>query len=84
MSIWSQRSALIQQRTSPGKFDDLAEKSEKDSVSNFLTKAGAQLTPVADEQRPWNPSIQQGTSLRKFDDLAEKSEIAIRYRIFVN
>ena len=39
MSIWSQRSASIQQRTSRRKFDELAEKSEKDSVSNFLTKA---------------------------------------------
>ena len=43
MSIWSQRSALIQRRTSPLKFDDLAEKSEKSSVSNFSTKAQAVL-----------------------------------------
>ena len=38
MSIWTQKSALIQLRTSPLKFDDLAEKSEKSSVSNFQTK----------------------------------------------
>ena len=39
MSIWTQKSALIQLRTSPLKFDDLAENSEKSSVSNFSTKA---------------------------------------------
>ena len=38
MSIWTQKSALIQLRTSLLKFDDLAEKSEKNSVSNFSTK----------------------------------------------
>ena len=38
MSIWTQKSALIQLRTSLLKFDDLAEKSEKSSVSNFSTK----------------------------------------------
>ena len=40
MSIWTQKSALIQLRTSLLKFDDLAEKSEKSSVSNFSTKVG--------------------------------------------
>ena len=35
MSIWLQKSALIELRTSPLKFDDLAEKSEKDSVPNL-------------------------------------------------
>ena len=39
MSIWTQKSALIQLRTSLLKFDDLAEKSEQDSISNLLTKA---------------------------------------------
>ena len=38
MSIWTQKSALIQLRTSLLKFDDLAEKSEKSSLSNFSTK----------------------------------------------
>ena len=38
MSIWTQKSALIQLRTSLLKFDDLAEKSEKSSVSNFSTE----------------------------------------------
>ena len=38
MSIWTQKSASIQKRTSPLKFDDSAEKSEKSSVSNFSTK----------------------------------------------
>ena len=41
MSIWTQKSALIQLRTSLLKFDDLAEKSERSSVSNFSTKARA-------------------------------------------
>ena len=36
MSIWTQKSALIQ--LSPLKFDELAERSEKSSVSNFSTK----------------------------------------------
>ena len=39
MSIWTQKSASIQKRTSPLKFDDSAEKSEKSSVSNLSTKA---------------------------------------------
>ena len=39
MSIWTQKSASIQKRTSPPKFDDSAEKSEKSSVSNLSTKA---------------------------------------------
>ena len=38
MSIWTQKSALIQLRTSLLKFDDLAEKYEKSSVSNFSSK----------------------------------------------
>ena len=38
MSIWTQKSASIQKRTSPLKFDDSAEKSEKSSVSNLSTK----------------------------------------------
>ena len=41
MSIWTQKSALIQLRTSLLKFDDLAGKSEKSSVSNFSTKVSA-------------------------------------------
>ena len=40
MSIWLQNFALIQPRTSPLKFDHLAEKSEKDSVSNLAPKLG--------------------------------------------
>ena len=38
MSIWTQKSALIQLRTSLLKFDDLAENFERSSVSNFSTK----------------------------------------------
>ena len=38
MSIWTQKSALIQLRTSLLKFDDMAEKFENSSVSNFSTK----------------------------------------------
>ena len=33
MRIWTQKSASIQKRTSPLKFDNFAEKSEKDTVS---------------------------------------------------
>ena len=39
MSIWLQNFASIQPRTSPVKFDHLAEKSEKDTVSNLAPKA---------------------------------------------
>ena len=64
MSIWSQKSALIQKRKSVLKFDDLAEKSEKDSISNFRTKekdedaapsgsrASQSLQPDDDEKVP--------------------------------
>ena len=38
MSIWTQKSALIQLKTSLLKFDDLAEDFERSSVSNFSTK----------------------------------------------
>ena len=43
MSIWSQKSASIQKRKSVLKFDDLAKKSEKDSISNFRTKEQSRL-----------------------------------------
>ena len=39
MRPWTQKSALIQLRTSLLKFDDLAEDFERSSVSNFSTKA---------------------------------------------
>ena len=38
MRIWTQKSASIQKRTSPLKFDNFAEKSEKDMVSYLSTK----------------------------------------------
>ena len=38
-SIYLQKSASIQPRTSPTKFARLAEKSEKGSISNISTKA---------------------------------------------
>ena len=38
MSFWLQKSASIQKRTSPLKFDHLAEKSEYGSISNLSTK----------------------------------------------
>ena len=41
MTIWLQHFASIQPRTSPLKFDHLAEKSEKDSVSNLAPKTRA-------------------------------------------
>ena len=39
MRIWTQKSASIQKRTNPLKFDNFAEKSEKDTVSYLSTKA---------------------------------------------
>ena len=38
MNIWLQKSASIRKRTSPLKFDHLAEKSEYASISNLSTK----------------------------------------------
>ena len=43
MRIWTQKSASIQKRTSPLKFDDFAEKSEKDTVSYLSTKVAAEV-----------------------------------------
>ena len=40
-NIYLQNLASIQKRTSPTKFDHLAEKSDKDSISNLSTKAAA-------------------------------------------
>ena len=39
-NIFLQNLASIQKRASPIKFDNLAEKSDKGSISNFSTKAG--------------------------------------------
>ena len=39
MRIWTQKSASIQKKTSPLKFDNFAEKSEKDTVSYLSSKA---------------------------------------------
>ena len=47
MSIWLQNFASIQPRTSPVKFDHLAEKSEKDTVSNLAPKAPTASTCTA-------------------------------------
>ena len=47
MSIWTQKSALIQLRTSLLKFDDLAENFERSSVSNFSTKLRTASTMYA-------------------------------------
>ena len=44
MRIWTQKSASIQKRTSPLKFDNFAEKSEKDTVSYLSTKASTRTT----------------------------------------
>ena len=46
MRIWTQKSASIQKRTSPLKFDNFAEKSEKDTVSYLSTKAWSGRTAV--------------------------------------
>ena len=54
MSIWTQKSALIQLRTSLLKFDDLAEKSERSSVSNLSTKLSttiARMNAVKEERQ---------------------------------
>ena len=40
MRIWTQKSASIQKRTNPLKFDNFAEKSQKDTVSYLSSKVG--------------------------------------------
>ena len=52
MRIWTQKSASIQKRTSPLKLDDLAEKSEKDTVSNLAPKAPAAARPRRRREPP--------------------------------
>ena len=44
MSIWLQKSASIQPRTSPIKFDHSAEKSEQDTVLYLSTKVARRLS----------------------------------------
>ena len=46
-NIFLQNLASIQKRTSPMKFDHLAEKSEYGSISNLSTKAGAAVAAAA-------------------------------------
>ena len=45
MRIWTQKSASIRKRTSPLKFDNFAEKSEKDTVSYLSSKLRAARRP---------------------------------------
>ena len=75
MRPWTQKSALIQLRTSLLKFVDLAEKSEKSSVSNFSTKgetarfAAKPLScrePSAAFPTPWTPSSMASSYSSKF------------------
>ena len=50
MRIWTQKSASIQRRTSPLKFDNFAEKSEKDTVSYLSTKVpGTRRAALSDD-----------------------------------
>ena len=49
MSIWLQKSASIQKRTSHVKFAHLAEKSEKGSISNLSTKVAAAAGDSAED-----------------------------------
>ena len=51
-NIFLQKLASIQQRTSPIKFANLAEKSENDSISNFSTKVEAAQPAPAGEAEP--------------------------------
>ena len=69
MRIWVQKSALIQKRTRPLKFGDLAEKSELNSVSDFSTEAGREPSsprergpPSARERGPSSPRGIPGTA----------------------
>ena len=55
MNVWLQRSALIQPRTSLLKFDDLAEKSEKDSIPNLQSKSW--VASSASPAETWSGSM---------------------------
>ena len=71
MSIWTQKSALIQLRTSLLKFDDLAEHFERSSVSNLSTKV---QTP--DDMRcgvAGAPSIKTEIKLVKVKDVMDRN-----------
>ena len=52
MSIWTQKSALMQPRTSPLKFDHFVVKSEKGSISNLSTKVSADVLPLGPRREP--------------------------------
>ena len=57
MSIWLQNLALTQPRTSPLKFEHLAEQSENDTVSNLAPKAIAGYgRPAQSATQPRSPS----------------------------
>ena len=55
MRIWTQKSASIQKRTSPLKFDGFAEKSEKDTVSYLSTKARTAALAVEEDPDEEDP-----------------------------
>ena len=52
ISTWQQNFASIQPRTSPIKFDHLAEKSEKDTVSNLAPKPAYAADIASGSSRP--------------------------------
>ena len=73
MSIWTQKSALIQLRTSLLKFGDLAENFENSSVSNFSTKT--ESTPCCSVTRLW--SLRSGPTVVGFPPPPRGTEKAL-------
>ena len=64
--------ASIQKRTSPIKFDHLAEKSDKGSMSNLSTKPAT--SPAAPSRRTWTSSATSralGPKIRNPDEVEE-------------
>ena len=71
-NIFLQNLASIQKRTSPIKFDHLAEKSDKGSMSNLSTKPAT--SPAAPSRRTWTSSATSralGPKIRNPDEVEE-------------
>ena len=71
-NIFLQNLASIQKRTSPTRFDHLAEKSDKGSMSNLSTKPAT--SPAAPSRRTWTSSATSralGPKIRNPDEVEE-------------
>ena len=65
MRIWTQKSASIQKRTNPLKFDNFAEKSEKDTVSYLSTKVEEQAREAEAREQARRDAVRRMKQIKR-------------------